>query len=51
MNPDKNQMQQHLQLCRQILLPRKGSLRLCDPWAMQLKLHQMGKGLVKCPAP
>jgi len=40
-----------MQLCQQILLPRPRSLGPRNAWTMQLKLHQMGKGVVECPAP
>ena len=38
----ENQLQQQQWLCRQILLPHPQRLRPHDPWAMQLKLQQMG---------
>jgi len=47
----ENQLQQQRRLCRQILLPRPRRLRPRDPWAMQLKLQQMGEGAGESPAP
>ena len=47
----ENQPQQQLRLCRQILLQHTRRLWLRDPWAMRLKLQQIGEGAGESPAP